>query len=155
MIVSWVTYVWIIDAFTHAVLMKIVHRPKAVWTTLVRTHVTYLHVVQTPYARYLITEHNALAWMVWYRVQQPRLDVFDRQPHHAAAIEIVKMDWHVFKVNVRHVVQPIENVTVTNDAKAEYANHFVVAMTTVVMAKYAKTSFVLPDVDQTPIVLEI
>lgn len=58
-------------------------------------------------------------------------------------------------MNVRHVVQPIENVTVTNDAKAEYANHSVVAMTTVVMAKYAKISFVPPDVDQTPIVLEI
>jgi len=58
-------------------------------------------------------------------------------------------------VNVRHVVQPIESVTVTNDAKAGYANRFVVAMMTVVTAKYAKILFVQPDVDRTPIVLAI
>lgn len=43
-----------------------------------------------PYALYSITELNVRAKMVWFQVQQPKLDVFAPHLHHAQTTEIVK-----------------------------------------------------------------
>lgn len=74
--------------------------------------------------------------------------MLDRHRHHARAIEIVKMDWRAFKVNVRHVALPIKNATAMNVVKVAFANHYVDVTMIVAMVKCVKISFVQLDVDR-------
>lgn len=83
------------------------------------------------------------------------LDVFDRQLHHVPLTVIVKMVYHVSKVNVRHVAVKTVIVTATNDVKVEFVNRYAGVMMIVDMVTYAKTSFVQLDAVQMHIALVI
>lgn len=65
------------------------------------------------------------------------------------------MIYHVYKVNVKHVVELIENVSVMKDAILVFVNHCVVVMMIAATEKYVKILFVLPVVDQIQIALVI
>lgn len=86
--------------------------------------------------------------MVWCQVQRQRLVVFDRHHRHAPQTEIVKMVYHVFKVNVRLAAPPTVNVTAMSVVRVVFASHYVGEMMTVAMERCVKTLFVQPDVVQ-------
>jgi len=90
--------------------------------------------------------------MVWFQVQQPKLDAFVHQPLHVLATEIVKMAYPASKANAKPVVMSIATVSAMNDVKVVFASHYVVVMTIVDMVKFVKTLFAQPDVDQMHIV---
>lgn len=82
-------------------------------------------------------------------------DVFDRQLHHVPLIVIVKMVYHAFKVNVKHVVVKTVIVIATNDVKVEFVSHYVDVTMTADTVMCAKTSFVQLDAVQMHIALII
>lgn len=135
--------------------MKIAVEVSRALITDAKIHARKIHAVQMQFAQLSISVQAAHVYLEWWRAQQLKSVVCDRQHFHALRIVIVLTEMRVSTTFADQFALMMLDVSTMKDAIVEHVNRFAEKTTIAAVVKFVKDKSAQLAVDQTLDVLRV